>query len=382
MRIAAYAPLKPPDHPVPSGDRRVARLLDAALRLSGHDVEWAGTLRSRDGTGDSARQSRLAKIGGYLAGRLVRRWRSGPAHQRPDLWLTYHLYYKAPDHLGPAVAQALGIPYVVVEASVAMKRAGGTWDPGHRAVLAALARADGVVSLNPGDAPALEAHLSPAATRALLPPFLDARPYAAAAGARDMHRDAWARRLKIDAARPWLLAVAMQRAGDKLRSYEVLAQALDRLGGDDWQLVTVGDGPARAQVAAAFAPLGPRVVQAGQLDEASLEGLMAASDLFVWPAINEAYGMAILEAQASGLPVVAGAGPGVAAIVDDGATGRLVPAGDAGAFAVAVRGLLDDPGLRARFGRNAAAKVAATHDLAGAAARIDAVLAGCRARRR
>ena len=382
MRIAAYAPLKPPDHPVPSGDRRVARLLDAALRLSGHDVEWAGTLRSRDGTGDPARQTRLAKIGGYLARRLVRRWRAGPAHERPDLWLTYHLYYKAPDHLGPAVAQALGIPYVVAEASVALKRAGGRWDIGHRAVLAALACADGVVSLNPGDAPGLESHLSPTVTRALLPPFLDARPYAAATAARDMHRDAWARRLKIDTARPWLLAVAMQRAGDKQRSYEVLAQALGRLGGDDWQLVIVGDGPARAEVAAAFAPLGPRVVQAGQLDEASLEGLMAASDLFVWPAINEAYGMAILEAQASGLPVVAGAGPGVAAIVDDGATGRLVPAGDADAFAAAVRGLLDDSGLREHFARQAAEKVARTHGLPGAATKLDAVLGRCRARRR
>jgi glycosyltransferase involved in cell wall biosynthesis len=381
MRIAAYAPLKPPDHPVPSGDRRVARLLDAALKLSGHDVEWAGTLRSRDGTGDPARQARLAKIGGYLARRLVRRWQSGPEHQRPDLWLTYHLYYKAPDHLGPAVANALGIPYVVVEASVAMKRAGGAWDIGHRALLAALARADGVVSLNPGDAPALEAHLSPTATRALLPPFLDTRPYAAAAEARDMQRDAWARRLKIGVARPWLLAVAMQRAGDKLRSYEVLAQALGRLETDEWQLIIVGDGPARAEVAAAFARLGPRVVQAGQLDEASLAGLMAASDLFVWPAINEAYGMAILEAQASGLPVVAGAGPGVAAIVEDGTTGRLVPAGDADAFAAAVRGLLADPELRKHLSRNAAAKVAATHGLAGAAARLDAVLAKCRAGR-
>jgi len=382
MRIAAYAPLKPPDHPVPSGDRRVARLLDAALKLSGHDVEWAGTLRSRDGTGDPARQARLAKIGGHLGARLVRHWQAGLAHERPDLWLTYHLYYKAPDHLGPAVSNALGIPYVVVEASVAMKRAGGAWDIGHRALLAALAHADGVISLNPGDVPALEAHLSPTAMRALLPPFLDTRPYAATADARDMHRDAWARRLKIDAARPWLLAVAMQRHGDKLHSYEVLAQALGRLGGGDWQLVIAGDGPARAEVAAAFAPLGPRVVQAGQLDEASLAGLMAASDLFVWPAINEAYGMAILEAQACGLPVVAGAGPGVAAIVEDGKTGRLVPAGDADTFAAAVRGLLADPDLRARFARQAAAKVAATHDLSGAAARLDAVLAGCRVRRR
>ena len=46
MRIAFYAPLKSPDHPVPSGDRQMARLLVAALRHAGHDVEIASELRS------------------------------------------------------------------------------------------------------------------------------------------------------------------------------------------------------------------------------------------------------------------------------------------------------------------------------------------------
>jgi len=375
MRIAAYAPLKPPDHPVPSGDRRVARLLDSALTRAGHEVEWAGRLRSRDGTGDPARQARLARIGGYLAARLIRRWKSGPAHLRPDLWFTYHLYYKAPDHLGPTVAKALGIPYMVAEASVATKRAGGPWDAGHRAVLAALAQASAVVSLNPGDAPALAPYLAPDAKRILLPPFLDARPYASAAANRDMHRDAWARRLKLDPSKPLLLAVGMHRPGDKLRSYGVLADALKHLAARDWRLVVVGDGPARTDVEAAFAPLRARVVFAGLLDEESLAGLMAASDVFAWPAINEAYGMAILEAQASGLPVVAGHGPGVAAIVADGTTGLLAPAGDAGAFAEALASLLDDPDRRAAFGRQAAAKVAASHGLAGAAAMLGGAIA-------
>jgi hypothetical protein len=139
MRIAAYAPLKPPSHPVPSGDRRVARLIGRALELAGHDVEWPSRFRSRDGSGDRQRQLRLATMGHRLADRLIRRFETRPAALRPQAWLTYHLYYKAPDHLGPAVAGALGIPYLVAEASVAAKRAGGPWDLGHRATLAALA---------------------------------------------------------------------------------------------------------------------------------------------------------------------------------------------------------------------------------------------------
>src|SRR5437868_734111 len=121
MRIAFYAPLKPPHHPVPSGDRTMARLLIAALEQAGHTVEVAALLRSRDGCGDPARQARLRRLGARLAARYVRR-RGGDAAPRPELWFTYHLYYKAPDWLGPAVADALAIPYVVAEASLAAKR--------------------------------------------------------------------------------------------------------------------------------------------------------------------------------------------------------------------------------------------------------------------
>ena len=48
MRIAFYAPLKPPDHPIASGDRTVARMLLAALKLGGHDVGLASRFRSYD----------------------------------------------------------------------------------------------------------------------------------------------------------------------------------------------------------------------------------------------------------------------------------------------------------------------------------------------
>ena len=51
-RVAFYAPLKPPDHPVPSGDRRMAQLLWQALEAAGARVELASRLRSRDPHGD------------------------------------------------------------------------------------------------------------------------------------------------------------------------------------------------------------------------------------------------------------------------------------------------------------------------------------------
>ena len=50
------------------------------------------------------------------------RHRRSAARLRPDLWLTYHTYYKAPDLLGPAVCRALGLPYVVFQGMYSTKR--------------------------------------------------------------------------------------------------------------------------------------------------------------------------------------------------------------------------------------------------------------------
>ncbi len=372
MNLAFYAPMKPPDHPVPSGDRRMADLLMSALSLAGHRIELSSRLRSRDGAGDPTRQARLASLGGAMARRLVRRFRARPRHERPAAWLTYHLYYKAPDWIGPAVCEALSIPYLVAEASVAGKRAGGPWDLGHRATLAALDRAAAVIALNPRDTECL-----PDARRVrLLRPFLDPEPYRSAAAARPRHRAELAKSLDLDPDRPWLLAVAMMRPGDKLSSYRVLAQSLAGLRELPWQLVLVGDGPARGDVATAFSQFSPeRIRFAGELSLEALPPIYAASDLLVWPAVREAYGMALLEAQASGLPVVAGASGAVSEIVRDGTTGVLALPEDPAAFTEALRGLLGDPTRRRHMAAAALATVEADHGLRAAARRLDRILA-------
>src|SRR5690242_12252875 len=100
MRVAFYAPLKPADHPTPSGDRRVARLFFDALQMAGHRPFVASRRRSYDGTGDRLRQARLADLAAGDAERLLHLWRQRTA-TAPELWFTYHLYYKAPDWFGP-----------------------------------------------------------------------------------------------------------------------------------------------------------------------------------------------------------------------------------------------------------------------------------------
>ncbi len=359
MRIAFYAPLKSPDHPVPSGDRRMAQLFLAALTLAGHEAVLASRFRSWEGGGDPVRLARLAAVGGRLAGRLARRFDSAP-RSAPELWFTYHLYHKAPDFLGPAVAGALGIPYVAAEASWAPKQAGGPWAAGHRAVERAIRRADAVIGLNPADRDCVLPLLPDPSRWAPVKPFLDAREFAP--------------RRPRPAGRPRLIAVAMMRRGDKLASYRILGDALSRLLDLDWSLEVVGAGAARPEVERALAPLAGRVAWAGALDPAAVARRLAAADLCVWPAVNEAFGMALLEAQASGLPVVAGAGGGVGEVVAPGVSGLLVPPGDAAAFAAAARGLIVDHGRRAAFAAAARRRVLAEHDLPPAARRLAAII--------
>ena len=84
--------------------------------------------------------------------------------------------------------------------------------------------------------------------------------------------------------------------------------------------------------------------------------------------------MALLEAQASGLPVVAGKTDGVPAVVADGETGLLPPPGDSAAFAGAVQSLLRNPARREAMGHAAKARAVGHHSLESAAVTLDQIL--------
>jgi len=369
VNIAFYAPLKAPDHPVPSGDRALANALLDALRLAGHRVTLASRFRSFDPSGDAQRQVRLARIGERVAQRFVARCRDANA---PRLWFTYHLHHKAPDHVGPFVTRALRIPYVVAEASIAPKQRDGAWAFGYAAAHAAIGAADTVVFVNPSDIAQVRRARGTSAPFAMLAPFIDVARFAGSAPAS---------RAALNRP-PRIVTVAMMRDGAKLASYRLLADALRRIDDIAFELTIVGDGPARAAVASAFAPLASRVTFAGALPPAAIAEALRASDLFVWPAIDEAIGLVFVEAQACGLPVVGGGSAGVAAVVEHGRTGLLTAEGDIAAFVAATRSLLTDAPLRDRFSAEAGGYVRARHDLPAAAQALDAVLRNAVARRR
>lgn len=97
--------------------------------------------------------------------------------------------------------------------------------------------------------------------------------------------------------------------------------------------------------------LSQRVHLAGRVDETSR--LLSDLDLFVSASRSEGFGLAIIEAMASGVPVVATRSAGAREIIEDGETGRLVPIGDAHALAEAILCLLDDREERERLRQRA-----------------------------
>ena len=165
-----------------------------------------------------------------------------------------------------------------------------------------------------------------------------------------------------------LISVAMHRHGAKLDSYRAVAKALEFLTTPDWSYAIVGDGPANNEVRALFEPFGDRVTFYGRLEHAELDKTYRNSDVFIWPGIDEAFGMVYLEAQAQGLPVVAEDRPGVRDVI--ASSESLLPGNNPKAFAQAIDKLLLSPQHRHKTGRRAQQYVKDHHLLASATTKL------------
>ena len=380
MKIAFYAPMKSPHHSVPSGDRTMARLLMSALRKAGHEVVLASQLRSYEGRGDSVRQQRIRDSAAKTCKSLLQRYRKLAVSECPDLWFSYHLYHKAPDLLGPEVSQNLGIPYVVAEASHAPKQASGPWSESYVAAREAILVASRVIALNPVDIACvnelLGTHQGKVSEVSLLAPFIYTRRIRRWSRKLE-NRSQLASEIKLDPQLPVLICVAMMRRRAKLSSYTLLAKSLKLIEEKPWQLLIIGDGEASDEVWELYREFMPgRVKFLGLHTGQNLAQYLGLADVFVWPAIDEAWGMVFLEAAAAGLPCVAGANAGVSQVVAHERSGLLVPAADPQAFAEAIKSLLDNPEKRRELSKGASAKAIGEHDLESAALQLNAILEG------
>ena len=142
---------------------------------------------------------------------------------------------------------------------------------------------------------------------------------------------------------------------DEQKGHAVLLRAAAEI--PDALFVLAGEGPERAALEAQAAELGiaDRVLFLGHRTD--IPELLAASDVFALPSLYEGSSLAVLEAMAAGRAVVSSAIGGTDELIDDGETGLLVPPGDAGALAAALRRLLSDSALRASSARRARQRV-------------------------
>jgi glycosyltransferase involved in cell wall biosynthesis len=374
-RAAFYTPLKHPFQREASGDREIARSLMRGLAARGFEVELASRLSSWRRRFEPADAERLERRAGLVADVLVHRYRRRSPGDRPRLWLTYQNYHRCPDLIGPVVATALDVPYVLVDTAVSTASRHTPFRAWASAARQAVRRADLVFAMSPRDLPRLAALRGArfAAERlCLLPPAVDVARFDADAAARARHR-AWLAGRVVAPDGPLLLCVAMLRSADKLDSYRLLAAALARLPGP-WRLVVVGDGPARHEVETLLAPLpAGRVALVGAVEPEALAPFYLGADVLAFPGLGEALGLVYLEAAAAGLPVVACEGPGPTAMVAP--AGGVLTRPDPEAFAAALAGILGDPAGREAMGAAARRFAAAERSQAALEQRLGAGLA-------
>jgi glycosyltransferase involved in cell wall biosynthesis len=146
---------------------------------------------------------------------------------------------------------------------------------------------------------------------------------------------------------------------DPEKGVDVLVRAMAMLGGQaaSAHLVVVGSGGLAPEGyteqvrTEAERLLGDRVRFVGRTSD--VPGTLRALDVLVNASVAEPFGLSVLEAQASGVPVIGTRAGGIPDFVTDGDNGLLVPSGDADSLAKALDRLLTDPDLRARLAARA-----------------------------
>lgn len=139
----------------------------------------------------------------------------------------------------------------------------------------------------------------------------------------------------------------VKRIPDIITSFKKILESVEA------RLVFVGDGPDRSRAGALVSELGLQndVVFLGK--HASVDELLSCADLFMLPSESESFGLAALEAMASGTPVVASTAGGIPEVVVDGEAGFLVEVGDIDALARSAVDLLTQDDLHAEMSAGA-----------------------------
>ncbi len=343
MKIAFYSPLKPFDHNIVSGDRNIARSIIKLLNNLGHEVIIPSRFRSY--ASKSTEQKNIHKNSADEIDRILNKIEFG----KPNLWFTYHSYYKAPDYIGPIISEKLSIPYIILEASYAKKRETGEWMNGSKSALKSISKANAIINFTKRDMIEIDKIFENKKQNYILPPFPDTSIFYKKNLNKISLKKQFATKFNIPKYDPWILTVAMMRNDNsKLESYEMLSKSMKLVSQKFFHLI-VGIGPKKTHVEKILKDaLYEKVFFLGEMGQSELADLYNCCDIFVWPGVNEAFGLSYLEAQACGLPIIAGKSGGVSEIIEHNKSGFLVDITNKNPiyFSKAVEKLLTDVILR------------------------------------
>jgi glycosyltransferase involved in cell wall biosynthesis len=323
--------------------------LAATLRSRGHEVHFIGPEPTRHWhQGWLSDQMRAAGVPTHLLPLGQRRFlacvRGTAALLRRHRIDVLHSHMFGMSVLGTAASRLARVPHVITmhgtgtETSAARRRV---------ALAAAFRASAGVVAVSQGLKSQLHDQLGHVADRMRI----------IANGIPHLAGDRWTLRRELRVADDEILVVAVGNLFHN-KAHINLFRALAELPEDArWRVAIAGafkeaEPDLRAFIAARGWEgrahlLGPRT---------DIPDLLAAADVYCMPSLNEALPMALLEAMASGKPIVASRVGGIPEAVSDGRDALLVPPGDVGALADALGHLLGNSALRAGLGGAARAR--------------------------
>ena len=353
MNIAYYMPFKPMGHPNPSGDLVTGTELFHYLRGRGHTIEPVSRLRCR---WLYLKPWGLVQLAAETV-RTINRCRG----LKPDIWLSYHSYYKAPDMLGPACSRRLAIPYVLFQGIYSTKRRRSVKTlPGFLLNRRSLLAARTVFTNKRADERNL-LRLLPAHRVCYVPPGIHPEAYCFDPESRQTLRESWK-----TGNRSVVFTAAMFRPGVKADGLREVIHSCAAIiaGGTKLQLVIAGDGAEREMLEReAKKDLPGAILFLGKIPRSEMHRYYSGADLFAFPGVQESLGMVYLEAQSCGLPVVAFKDWGASEAVVHERTGLLAHIAERHTFAENIERLVLDRELRRGMGKEAADHVRRVHDL-------------------
>ena len=353
MKIAYYMPFKPMGHKHPSGDLVIGTELFNYLQNRQHRIELVSKLRCR---WIYNRPLELLRLAGERQQSL-----NHCREMQPDLWLSYHSYYKAPDLLGPWCSRALNLPYVIFQGIYSTKRRRQLKTlPGFLLNRKALLSASLVFTNKKRDLKNLK-RLLPDNRLSYIAPGIHPHLFKFAGEWREELQRQW--QIQDETI---IMTAAMMRPGVKTeglaRVIESCAKLVQR--GLSLRLIIAGDGLCRPQLEKKAVDLLPgKVLFVGQIRREELYRYYSAADVFAFPGVEESLGMVYLEAQSCNLPVVACQDWGGGEAVIDRQTGLLTLADTPEAFTAAIGSLIEDSNLRRNLAAEAGKHIRTRHDL-------------------